>query len=144
MKTIYRKAIPLCLLIVVMFMIVGIAAAGDQPILIHPQQLPIANFIIGWQNLVTDQSPLTIQVTDKSSNADSVYFNFGDGSAWGPCPVGTSITHTYAKPGSYTITDSAYSTIHYGSYYNICENCSTQIVSVPEGLIGVLSGPIQT
>jgi PKD domain len=104
MKMIYRKAIPLCLLIIVVSVIVGTAAADSQPT--ANNQKPIANFIISsGQNPLTVQNPLSIQVTDKSSNVLLVYFDFGDGSFYGMSPAGTSITHTYAKPGCYKIEE---------------------------------------
>jgi PKD domain len=113
MNTFLRRLLPLCFSLIVVYTIMGTAAADSQP---------TANFITNsGQNPLNPLNPLTIQVTDKSSNADYVYFDFGDGSNLGPYPVGTSVTHTYAKPGSYTIE----------------EDASKEVVTDPMGYVAV-------
>jgi len=122
MNTFLRRLLPLCFSLIVVYTIMGTAAADSQS---------TANFIISsGQNPLNPLNPLTIQVTDKSSNVDYVHFDFGDGSEMGPYPVGTSITHTYAKSGSYTIEEGAYKDVFVGQMGMGTISACTQTVYV--------------
>jgi PKD repeat protein len=81
-----------------------IVGLNDKPVyekvldlaLFYGKILPFANFTI---NVTEGYAPLTVQFTNLSTNATSLYWDFGDSNnSTDPNPV-----HTYFKAGNYTV-----------------------------------------
>jgi FOG: PKD repeat len=83
--------------------------------------VPVANFTT---NATTGTGSLTVQFTDKSSNATSWLWNFGDGST----STEQNPTHTYSTPGTYTVTLTA---TGYGGTNTITESSLVTVYAVP-------------
>ncbi|HEY0644389.1 MAG TPA: PKD domain-containing protein, partial [Nocardioides sp.] len=63
-----------------------------------PPSKPVADFSYTPQ---TGTAPLTVQFTNKSTEASSYSWSFGDGTA---ASTATSPSHVFASPGTYTVT----------------------------------------
>lgn len=100
----------------------------EQVTVLEPAKPPVARFEIENNNAI---GPVTVNFNNNSENATTFEWNFGD-SASGEKNISTdkSPTHTYLKPGSYTVTLKATNT----ATQEIAESTGTVVVREEEQL----------
>ncbi|TDX01758.1 PKD domain-containing protein [Dinghuibacter silviterrae] len=91
-----------------------------EPVLVLPK--PVANFSISPSNPICGNDPVNFQ--NLSSNAYSVYWDFGDGANTGLLVNFNQTTHQYTKEGTYTVT-----MIAVGNY-SFCRDTLTKVAAV--------------
>lgn len=83
----------------------NLKSAFYETIIIKEHEPTTANFeITGFENLINQRTPLTVSFKNKSVNADSYAWNFGDpGSGKKNSSTEANPDHRYKKPGDYRV-----------------------------------------